>query len=54
MAMPKIMKIRTTNLLLNYISVILIDNTDVDESPDQKPVELENSHLLESSQGRSD
>jgi hypothetical protein len=37
------------NLLLNYICVVLVDDTDVDKSTDQKPVELENCHLFESS-----
>jgi len=35
------------NLLLNYIRVAFIDDADVDESPNQKPVEFEYCHLLE-------
>jgi hypothetical protein len=36
-----------TNLLFDYVCIALVDNTDVDESTDQKSIELEYGHLFE-------
>jgi len=43
-----------TNLLLDYVCIALVDNTDVDESTDQKSIELEYGHLLETPNSWSD
>jgi hypothetical protein len=46
--------LKATNLLLDYVCIAFVDNADIDESTDQKSIELEYGHLLETPNSWSD